>query len=688
MCGFSGIVRCGGQVSDAQLFEAVTRMNDSLYHRGPDDADFWIAKQDNVALGHRRLAIIDLSDGGKQPMHSACGRYVLVYNGELYNFKSIGTELKRAGISFYEESDTSVLLAAIVHFGLAAAIEKSHGMFAFALWDRKEKTLSLVRDRLGEKPLYYGYSGKNFLFASELKALSSHPEWIGELDRGALTLQLRHGYIPGPYSIYRGIYKLAPGSILTLHIDRIRKRAAIQPSPRSSAGDELSPVRYWSARRVAESSVSDPMVCPLKEACDQLDYLLRTTVRNQMISDVPLGAFLSGGVDSSLVVALMQTQSSHPIKTFTIGFHEERYNEATYAKRVADHLGTRHTELYLTSSEAMEVIPDIAGYYDEPFSDPSQIPTFLVAKLAREQVTVALSGDGGDELFAGYDRYFWAESIWRSMQRAPLLARTILANSLQVVPKQAWDKVVSVLPSRYQVNQPGEKLHKLGDLLRQTEFISMYRRLISHWAQPQQVVIGSSEPSTVMTDDSLRPNFQDPILTMQYLDTVSYLPDDILVKVDRATMSVSLESRIPLLDHNVFDFAWRLPRSTLIGNNSGKGILKQLLYRYIPHQLVDRPKMGFGVPIGDWLRGGMLEWAEEQLDPYRLRRDGIFNTDLVRSKWLEHKNGRRNWEYELWNILMFQAWNQNRNLERNQFDVTLPQKGVSPTTTHTGSLSG
>lgn len=665
MCGLSGIVRCGETIGDAQLFDAITGMNEALHHRGPDDFGTWMDREDNIALGHRRLAIIDLSEKGKQPMESACSRYVIVYNGELYNFKSMRKDLEGEGVIIEGSSDTAVLLAAIVHWGLRSAIEKSHGMFSFALWDRVNKILSLVRDRLGEKPLYYGYSGKSFLFGSELKALASHPEWDGELDRNVLTLQLRHGYIPGPYSIYKGIYKLPPACILSVHLDHIRKQREIRPNVKKTVCHEPGPVGYWSAREVAEAGVSDRMSCSDTEIRDELDSLLSATVRNQMISDVPLGAFLSGGVDSSLVVALMQAQSSHPVKTFTIGFHEERFNEAGYAKQVANHLGTDHTELYLTSKEAMDVIPELPDFYDEPFSDPSQIPTYLVSRLARSQVTVALSGDGGDELFAGYDRYFWALSIWNSIHRLPLGARSILANILQGVPTHTWDKALPViyalLPARFKLQQPGEKLNKLGDLLKQQEFVSMYRRLISNWAQPEHVVVGATEPATVMTDRNHWPGLSDHIEIMQYMDTVSYLPDDILVKLDRASMNVSLESRVPLLDHKIVEFAWRVPRAMMVKNKTGKTILKSLLYKYIPRELVERPKMGFGLPIGDWLRGGMREWAEELLDPMRLKQDGVLDPTLVRSKWLEHRDGQRNWEYELWNILMFQAWHQHQN---------------------------
>ena len=668
MCGLSGTVHCGTQGGGAELFDAITRMTRALYHRGPDDHGVWIDRKDGIALGHRRLAIIDLSDKGKQPMQSACGRYVMVYNGELYNFRSIRKDLEKGGVSIDGSSDTAVLLSAIAHWGLRTAIDRSHGMFAFALWDKVDKRLSLVRDRLGEKPLYYGYSGETFLFGSELKALASYPDWRSELDRDVLTLQLRHGYIPGPYSIYKGIYKLPPGSVLDLHVSDIRQKKEIRATAWMEENHSLGPVRYWSVRQAVESAASNNISYSYNEALEHLDELLRRTIRNQMISDVPLGAFLSGGVDSSLVVALMQAQSTVPVKTFTIGFHETRFNEAEYAKQVAKVLGSDHTELYLTTKEAMDVIPELPSYYDEPFSDPSQIPTYLVSRLAREQVTVTLSGDGGDELFAGYDRYFWARSIWGSIERLPISVRNMLAKTLHAVPIQVWDRVFTgiryFLPSRFKLQQPAEKLNKLGDLLEQKDFVTMYRRLISNWAEPERLVLGATEPATVLTNREQWPTLSDQLRMMQYLDMLSYLPDDILVKLDRASMSVSLESRVPLLDHDVVEFALRLPRDSIVVGDSGKRLLKSLLSKYVPRELVERPKMGFGVPIGEWLRGEMRAWAEDLLDPASLERDCIFDPVLVRNKWIEHKEGRRNWEYELWNILMFQSWYQQQKWTR------------------------
>jgi asparagine synthase (glutamine-hydrolysing) len=639
-------------------------MNEALYRRGPDDEGVWLDRKNNIAFGHRRLAVIDLSEKGKQPMMSNCGRYVIVYNGEIYNFRSIRKELEKERVSIDGASDTAVLLAAIVRWGVENSLKRAHGMFAFALWDNDENTLTLVRDRLGEKPLYYGYSGKNFLFASELKSFNRLPEWKGEIDRDALTLQLRYGYILAPYSIYKGIFKLLPGSILKLPLEDLQNQKQFNPDGYSIDENKLSPKRYWSARTLAETSVQNKIRYSKEEAVNKLHDILSRSIKNQMIADVPLGAFLSGGIDSSIVVALMQSQSINPVRTFTIGFHEAGFNEATYAKEVADYLGTDHTEMYITSKEAMEIIPDLPEFYDEPFSDPSQIPTYLVSKLAREQVTVCLSGDGGDELFAGYERYFWAISIRNKIEGLPMVARKAIANILQTVPIPAWDKILKiffpVLPKRFNLRQPGESLYKLGNLLRTEDFELMYRQLISQVGSPEKYVLRSTEPDTVLSMKNEWPQLSDDLETMQYLDTVSYLPDDILVKLDRASMSISLESRVPMLDHDIVEFAWSLPREYKVQGDAGKSILKDLLYKHVPEELVNRPKMGFGVPIGEWLRGDMREWAEDLLDPDMLDRHGILNSENVRKLWDEHKSGYRNWEYQLWNILTFQSWHQKQ----------------------------
>ena len=649
MCGIAGYLTGPRQMSREELRTTVLRMADTLRLRGPDDGGAWVDAEAGIALGHRRLAIIDLSLEGRQPMHSSCGRYVIVFNGEIYNYQSIRHELEQESqglaVPWRGHSDTEVALAAISRWGIEAAVKRFIGMFAFALWDRTERVLYLVRDRMGEKPLYYGRMGGSILFGSELKALRAHPAFKGEIDRNALALYLRHNCIPAPYSIYRGIFKLPPGTMLA-----VSGRDASFPVP----------VPYWSAREAAERGMAEPFTGSTEEAIVALDGLLRDAVRFQMVADVPLGAFLSGGVDSSTVVALMQAQSDRPVKTFTIGFNETGYNEALHAKAVAACLGTEHTELYVTPAEAMAVIPKLPALYDEPFADSSQIPTFLVSELARRSVTVSLSGDGGDELFAGYNRYFWGRSIWKKLGWMPQSLRAAAAAVLTAVPPRRWDRVFSaagpLLPSAIKQPTPGDKIHKLAEVLAVESPEAMYRGLASHWKDPAAVLVGASEPPTVLTDPSQWPSLPDFTQRMMYLDTVTYLPDDILVKVDRASMGVSLEARIPFLDHRVVEFAWRLPLSTKVRDGQGKWLLRQVLYRYVPKELIERPKTGFGLPIDAWLRGPLRDWAEDLLDEKRLSEGGFFDPLPVCEKWKEHLSGTRNWQHYLWDVLMFQAW--------------------------------
>lgn len=619
-------------------------MSDSLIHRGPDTSGIWFDASAGVALGHQRLSIIDLSPEGQQPMHSASFRYVLAFNGEIYNFKALRQELEqRTNHAFRGQSDTEVMLAAIEAWGLENAVKRFVGMFAFVLWDRIEKRLHLVRDRFGEKPLYYGWIGNTLMFASELKALRAHPDFRPEINRDALSLYLRHNYIPAPFSIYKNIYKLLPGTILTFNTSGTLTRTA-----------------YWSAKDVAEAGDKTPFPGTIEEAVSKLDKLIRDAIIQQMVADVPLGAFLSGGIDSSTVVAIMQTESRQPIKTFTIGFHKEEYNEAEQAKEVATYLGTDHTELYVTPQQVIDIIPKMPIIYDEPFSDSSQLPTVLLASLARRQVTVCLSGDGGDELFGGYNRYLWGKSIWQKIGWLPQSIRQIGATCIKAIPPQIWDRgfsfVSDVLPAKFQQRLPGDKLHKLAEILDAQNPDSMYYYLVSHWKNPDSVILHASEPLTAITDHSQWANLQDLTLRMMYLDLVTYLPDDILVKVDRACMSVSLESRVPFLDHRVAEFAWRVPISMKIRNGESKWLLRQVLYQYVPKEIIERPKMGFGIPIDTWLRGPLREWAEGLLNESRLREEGFFDPEPIRKKWFEHQSGLRNWQYHLWDVLMFQAW--------------------------------
>jgi len=643
MCGIAGFWGNGSAV-DKTIAE---RMALRIQSRGPDDAGVWTDAATGLALAHRRLSIIDLSPAGHQPMHSPCGRYVLVYNGEIYNHLELRTELENAGGGFdwRGHSDTETLLAALRHWGIQRALERLNGMFAFALWDGSEQTLFLARDRMGEKPLYYGRSGNTFLFGSELKALSAHPDWQGKIDRDALALYMRHNYVPTPWSIYQGVGKLPPAHFVAI---------------RENGGNVGEPVCYWDLGKIAEQGVAAVAGEP-EALTNELDGLLRDAVRRRMAADVPLGAFLSGGYDSTTVAALMQAQSDRPIKTFTIGFHEEGYNEAKYAKAVADHLGTDHTELYVTPEEAMAVIPKLPTMYDEPFSDSSQIPTFLVSQLARQHVTVSLSGDGGDELFYGYGRYFKTDSIWSKLGRVPLPLRRALASLIAHAPARGLEKAMELLPRRLRIDHFADRLPKLAEMLAYSDSHSFYRHFISHAQKPEELVLGATEPVTILSRPKGRPDLPGLRERMMYLDAITYLPDDILTKVDRASMAVSLEARVPLLDHRLIEFAWRVPTEYKYRNGQGKWLLRQVLYRYVPKALMDRPKMGFGVPIEQWLRGPLREWAEELLDEKRLREEGLFNPAPIRKMWEEHVTGKRRWHYHLWDVLMFQAWLEHQD---------------------------
>ncbi|MBV8270175.1 MAG: asparagine synthase (glutamine-hydrolyzing) [Planctomycetaceae bacterium] len=650
MCGIAGFLATSHGAGPDVLSATAARMAQPLHHRGPDDGGVWVDAEAGIALGFRRLAILDLSPGGHQPMLSACGRYVVIFNGEIYNYRAIRKELEEqpAGPapSFRGSSDTEILLVAICRWGLERAVRRFVGMFAFALWDRKERTLHLVRDRLGEKPLYYGWMGGTFLFGSELKALRAHPAFEGEVDRAALAAYVQHSYVPGPYCIYKGLRKLTPGTILTL--------GATRP------GATPTPEPYWDARGVADAGMSAPFRGGEADAVDQLDRLLREAIAQQMIADVPLGAFLSGGIDSSTVVALMQAQSARPVETFTIGFRERGYDEAAQAEAVARHLGTRHTELYVTPGEAMGLIPALPALYDEPFADASQIPTSLVSRLARRSVTVSLSGDGGDELFAGYSRYRHIIRLWDRIKRIPMVSRRGIAAVLMAVPPAGWDRVLGmarpVLARGLGVSLDGERVHRLADLVARAEGPEdLYLKAVQTRC-PDPSVLGATRPRMRITDRMAWTGFADPIHAMMLLDQITYLPDDILVKVDRASMGVSLESRAPFLDHRVVEFAWQLPMAMKVRGGRGKWLLRQVLYRYVPRDLVERPKIGFGVPLGAWLRGPLRDWAESLLEERRLRAEGYFDPAPIRQRWEEQLAGRRDWQRSLWPILMFQAW--------------------------------
>jgi asparagine synthase (glutamine-hydrolysing) len=625
-------------------------MADQLVHRGPDDSGVWVDGEAGIALGFRRLAILDLSPAGHQPMTSSNGRYVIVFNGEVYNFAELRRDLESRGHSFRGHSDTEVMLEAVSEWGLEAAVKRFVGMFAFALWDRHARVLHLVRDRLGIKPLYCGCQNKTFLFGSELKALRVHPDFQPEINRGALALYLRYAYIPQPYSIYQGIWKLPPGCILSL-------RAGTQTSSELSGA-----APYWSAKEVYENGAASPFRGSEGEAIEELDRLLRESVRLRMIADVPLGAFLSGGIDSSTVVALMQAQSHRPVKTFTIGFHAQEFNEAAHARTVAAHLGTEHTEMYVTPKEAMDVIPKLPTLYDEPFADSSQIPTYLVSALTRRHVTVSLSGDGGDELFGGYQRYSNARRFWKNVRRFPHFTRKALARVIRVCKPATYDRLIgglaSLLPRLARPSTVGERMYRLAEVLTATNPEELYRQLASYWNSPAEVVLDANELPVLLTQSSDWARLADISQRMMFLDLATYLPDDILAKVDRASMGVSLEARVPILDHRVVEFAARLPISMKVRSGQGKWLLRQLLYRYVPRELVERPKMGFSVPIEDWLRGPLRDWAEGLLNQDRLRREGFFRPEPIGELWAEHLSGQRNWHGHLWNVLMFQAWRE------------------------------
>lgn len=642
MCGIVGYL--GGVVSEA----VVNRMSSALVHRGPDDSGVWLDSAASIGLGHRRLSVVDLSPEGHQPMRSPSGRYVMVYNGEIYNHMDCRTALAMENVGWRGHSDTETLLAGFDAWGIQKTVELCIGMFAFAVWDKATNTLTLGRDRLGEKPLYYGWQGTGqhaaFLFGSELKALKAHPFFLADIDRNALCLLLRHNYVPAPHSIYKGITKLEAGCLLTVSF--------AQPEPKI--------VRYWSVSMVSVAGCANPFAGTPTQAVDALEVLLKSAVQRQMMADVPLGAFLSGGIDSSTVVAMMQSQSCRPVKTFTIGFNEAGYNEAVHAKAVATYLGTDHTELYVTAQQALDVIPRLPMLYCEPFSDSSQIPTFLVSQLARQQVTVSLSGDAGDELFCGYSRYLLADKLWKKLSVLPPGARRLSARGLIALSPSRWNSLLGpvqgLLPASLRQANLGDKLHKAAGVLTAADVDALYLGLVSHWDDPASVVIGGSEPPTLLTSNAPPLSGLDDIQRMMALDALTYLPDDILVKVDRAAMGVSLEGRVPFLDHRVVEFAWSLPQNMKLRDGVGKWVLRQVLYRHVPKELVERPKMGFGVPIGEWLRGPLREWAENLLDDARLRREGFFYPAPIRKKWAEHLSGTRNWQYHLWDVLMFQAW--------------------------------
>lgn len=643
MCGVVGFWDQGRRGAD--LATVIAHATRTLRHRGPDDEGIWYDAELGIALGHRRLAIQDPSPDGRQPMLSGDGRYVLSFNGEVYNFLEIRRELEGRGVRFRGGSDTEVMLTSCQAWGVTGAVGRFAGMFAFALFDRAERRLHLVRDRIGEKPLYYGWSGGTLLFGSELKSLRCHPGWRGNVDRGALTLYLRHNYVPAPFSIFEGVFKAPPGAILTFSAE--------------APGAAPAVTTYWSADDIAEAGVAGRFPAGDAEMLlEALDGLLRRTVRRELRSDVPLGALLSGGVDSSLVVALMQAESRGPVRTFTIGFHDHGLNEAEHAARVATHLGTDHTELYVSPARARSVVPTLPALYDEPFADSSQIPTALVCRLARDKVKVCLTGDGGDELFGGYPRYEVGRRIWRSLRPVPVAMRRAAARALGALSPDKWDAILRRFPpgSLGPHRVTGERLHKLARVLPVASPRDLYRDMVSYWPRPETVVLGGEDPGHRFSDGRFSPEGDSFLAWMMYMDLVTYLPDDILVKVDRASMAVGLELRAPFVDHEVVEFAWRVPLDLKLRAGRGKWLSRRLLDRYVPRELVERPKMGFGVPLSRWLRGPLREWAGDLLAPDRLRNQGFFDPEVITRRWLDHQAGEADGQHALWGVLMFQAW--------------------------------
>jgi len=638
MCGIIGLIDKKSCSKDI-----LQGMVDSIQHRGPDACGVWIDEASSIGLGHARLSILDLSKNGSQPMFSSSNRFVTVFNGEIYNHGDLRTQINSGNSSFQWNgtSDTETLVAGFEKWGVLQTLEKCVGMFAIAVWDKKRKCLSLARDRFGEKPLYYGYQGQAFLFSSELKALKKHPSFSGEIDREALASFFHYGYVPNPQSIYKGIHKLVPGTIVEISLDGKRN---------------INISEYFNYKKIVQEGQNKPFVGSDKDALSTLDNLLVNAVKSQEISDVPLGAFLSGGIDSSIIVSIMQKHSKRPINTFTIGYDEANYNEAVYAKNIATHLGTKHTEKIVSSTEAIEVIDHLSFIYDEPFADSSQIPTYLVSKLAREHVSVSLSGDGADEIFGGYNRYLWADNI-ASM---PSIIRKPISNCLTMLTPSQWDFLFKylwrLLPKKLQIKMPGDRAHKLALILRYSSTKDIYLSLTTIWnikdnllLKPEEVYQYSDKWNEVSVIKSSK-------YKMMIIDALTYLSDDILCKVDRAAMSVSLETRAPYLDKNLIEFASTLPMKYKIRDGQSKWILRNLLYNYLPRELVDRPKMGFGVPIDSWLRGPLRPWAESLLNESKIRADGYINYDVVKQKFDEHLSGKRNWQYMLWSVLIFQSW--------------------------------
>jgi asparagine synthase (glutamine-hydrolysing) len=645
MCGIAGILDPAASTSTDRLRVLASTMASSLEHRGPDAKGVWVDADAGVAFGHQRLAIIDLGVGGAQPMVSSGGRWILAYNGEIYNHPELRRRLQSAGTRFRGGSDTEVLLAAVESWGVDRALDACEGMFAAALWDRRSRALHLLRDRFGEKPLYYGWIGSVFAFGSELKALCTMPGFSADLDREAVASYLRNNCIPAPDTIWRGIRKLRPGHVVTL---TEAATPGLLPDQRC----------WWSAADAVAHARRHPVTLSDREMIDQLENELSNAVAARMVADVPVGAFLSGGIDSSTVVALMQQHASVPVRTFTVGFADSSFDESTEAAAVAAHLGTDHTAVHVGDAETLEVITEIPEIWDEPFSDVSQIPTHLVSRVARQEVTVSLSGDGGDELFAGYNRHAWLDRVWGRVARVPGGARRSAGSALSRIPPGVVERAAQaagVLPARWRLRNPSTKVVKLARILAASDPDDAYRALTTHWFDSTSVVLGSH--SLGIHEQNGSPISESGITEhMLWFDLVRYLPDDILVKLDRAAMAVSLETRVPFLDRGILDLAWSLPLDAKLRGGQTKWLLRRVLERYVPTALTERPKMGFGLPIGNWLRRELAPWAEHLLDERRLRSQGLLDPLPIRRAWELHRSGRRDLGYELWDVLVLQSW--------------------------------
>lgn len=642
MCGIAGYFSKKEVLYSPE--QVLKLMGEAIVTRGPDSHGEWVNNDKSVGFSHRRLAIVDLTEAGVQPMTSSCGRYVIVFNGEIYNHLDLRNQLgsQKINVDWRGRSDTETLLEGFKHWGVIETISKAVGMFSIAVLDQSVKKITLIRDRVGEKPLYYGWQNDTFLFASELKAIKVHPDFNGVVDRNALKLLLKYNYIPTPYSIYQKINKLLPGHYLELDLNNSKSKIE----------------KYCTVSDLIDAGQQNVYQSNESSAVKKLDKVLRFAIKQQMEADVPLGAFLSGGVDSSLIVALMQAQSEVPIKTFSIGFESEEFNEAKYAKDVADYIGTEHTEKYVTAQEVLDVVPKLGEIFDEPFADSSQIPTFLVSQMAKEHVSVTLSGDAGDEVFCGYNRYIVTGAIWSKLSKVPVFIRNIIAKLILLIPMKTWDVLGKVLPRKFKLARFGEKIYKAANVMTSPTAEILYDKLVSQWEHPDVAVLCEGRAMDLASCNRNTSALECEISKMMAMDSMSYLPDDILVKVDRAAMAVSLEARVPFLDHNVIEFAWSLPMKFKLKKGISKWILREVLYKYVPKKLIDRPKMGFGVPLASWLRGPLKLWAEELINEERLTLEGYFNPVPITAMWNEHQNGTRDWHNQLWSVLMFQQWHE------------------------------